>query len=503
MRQTWVRELSGWLAAALISVVTVAQIASTARVDLLLRDSDSLVVALLVRSVAEGESFDWVMSSVLFLPEIAVFALLWMLGSVFALDVNAIFVINAVFNLTALYGAVRLAAGRRRVGTAPVVWSVLAVGVFGLVAMTETSASRDSLELASLLATTTYYSATVIAVLVSVGIVRRVFDSTGRPPRLLHVLLGVVAVVSTLSNPLYAAWATVPLSLLLGLAAVYQPSREQALRLLAWLIGGTVTGFVARIPLSEWIANDGSTYAQPTLWPQSAAYYGGLLGERLSTPLGAIGTLMLVGLVLLAVVRSLRARTPGARIVATAAWLLPVLVTVGAVALGTHAARYLEPVAFAPVLALVASPRALRVPRRAALAATAGAGVLLVVGAGVSAPRIAVAAQHPNADLACVNDWITASGQTGAGQFWTVRLPKLHLDDPSQLVQVDHQLNAYAWLINRSDFDVGKVTFLVEDSQSSPWALGTNALPTAVIPCGQYTIHDFTPVELPLGPARS
>lgn len=503
MRQTWVRELCGWVAAALIAVITVAQVASTARADLLFRDSDSLVVALLVRSASEGESFDWVLSSVLFLPEILLFGLLWMLGRLFALDVNAVLVINAVLNLMALYGAVRLVAGRRRSGSAPVAWSLVAVGVFSLLAATETSSSRESFELASLLLTTTYYSATVIAVVLSIGIVRRVYDGPARSRRPLPVLLGVIATVSVLSNPLYAAWATVPLVVLLGIAAVYSRTRAHALVLLGWLLGGTVVGLVARIPLSEWIANDGSSYAQPALWPQSTGYYGELLVERLSTPLGVIGTALLLAMLLFAAQQSFRAQSAGARLVAASAWLLPLLVTIGAVALGTHAARYLEPAAFAPILALVASPQALRVSRRLATSASAALGVILVVGAGLSVPRVATAAQHPNADLTCVSDWVNASGQTGAGQFWTVRLPKLHLDDPSQLVQVDHQLNAYAWLTNRADFTVGEVTFLIEDAQSTEWSLGTNALPTEVIECGQYTIYDFSPVALPLGPARS
>ncbi|WP_426186415.1 hypothetical protein [Microbacterium sp. TWP3-1-2b2] len=503
MRQTWVRELCGWLAAALIAIVTVAQIAATARSELLFRDGDSLIVALLVRSVADGEPFDWVMSSVLFLPEIVLFGLLWMLGRLFALDVNAVLAINAVLNLIALYGAVRLVAGRRRADSAPVLWSLVAVGAFSILSMTETSSSRESFELASLLLTTTYYSATVIAVVLSIGIVRRMFDDPDRSSRLLPVLLGVVAAVSVLSNPLYAAWATVPLGLLLGGSAVYARWRALSLRLLGWLLGGTAAGLLGRIPLSEWIANDGSAYAQPTLWPQSVRYYGELAAERLSTPLGILGAVLVVALLAVAVRQSFRAQDAGARIVATAAWLLPLVVTVGAVALGTHAARYLEPVVFAPVLGLVASPLALRVPRRAALSVTAGAGVLLIVCAGLSIPRVSVAAQHPNGDLTCVSDWVNGSGQTGAGQFWTVRLPKLHLDDPSRLAQVDHQLNAYAWLINRTDFAVGEVTFLIEDAQSSPWALGTNAQPSDVITCGQFTIYDFSPVALPLGPARS
>lgn len=502
MRRTWVREISGWVGAILIAITTVAQIASTARGELIFRDGDSLAVALLVRSLADGQSFDWAMSSVLFLPEILVFGALWMLGQLLSLDIDAVLVLSAVVNLVAFYGAVRLVAGRRRNGYAPVAWSMIAVAAFCLIAVTEPTRSRDSLELASLLTTTTYYSAAVIAVVLSVGIMRRSFDLPV-VSRALPVWLGVVAAASVLSNPLYAAWATVPLGIILGVAAVYAASRQRALALLGWLIGGTALGLLARIPLSAWISNSGAEYAQPGLWPESGRYYGDLLAERLSTPLGVIGALVLLALLMFSVRQTLRAQSTGARLVAASAWLVPVLVAVGAVALGTHAARYLEPVVFAPVLALVASPHAVRMPQRAATAIITAVSVVLVLGAGLSVPRATAAAQHPNADLTCVNDWVSASGQTGAGQFWTVRLPKLHLDDPSRLVQVDHQLNAYAWLVNRTDFEVGEVTFLIEDAQSAPWELGTNALPTDVIDCGQYTIYDFTPVALPLGPPRS
>lgn len=502
MQRTWMREVGGWVAAALISIVTVAQLASTARSELLLRDGDSLVIALLVRSVADGEPFDWAMSSVLFLPEIVLFAVLWVIGQMLALDVNSVLLINAVINMVALYGALRFVAGRRRSAHAPVGWSLVALAVFCVLVVTETSASRDALELASLLTTTTYYSATVIAVVVSVGILRRAYNRS-QSSRLLPLMLAVVALISTLSNPLYAAWATVPVGVLLGIAAVYPTGRRRALLLLSWLIGGTVAGFIVRIPLSAWIANNGVEYAQPGRWPESVRYYSDLLAARMSTPLGVIGSIVLVVLLILAVRQTVRAPNVGARLVGAAAWALPLLVLIGAVVLGTHAARYLEPVVFAPVLALVATPRVVRMPRRAVVALTAGAAAVLVVGAGLSVPRAVAAAQHPNTDLACVNEWVSASGQTGAGQFWTARLPKLHLDDPSQLVQVDHQLNAYAWLVNRSDFTPGEVTFLIEDAQSTNWALGTNAQPTQVISCGQYTIYDFAPLALPLGPPRS
>ncbi|WP_460783097.1 hypothetical protein [Microbacterium tumbae] len=499
MTRTWIRELAGWIGAAAIAVIVTAQVASTARGGLLLRDGDSLIVALFTRSILEGDGLDWSMSTVLFVPETLVFSALRL---ALPLGIDALLLVNAVVNMVALYGAVRLVAGRRAPGRAPVAWSLVAVAAFGLLAVTETSGSRDALELASLLLTTTYYSATVVAVVLAIGIARRVSDREGRIAGSL-ALLAAVSAVSTLSNPLFAAWATVPLGVVLGLAALRAAGRSQMLALLTWLAAGTAVGLLGRIPLAAWIENSGIGYARPELWPQSLAYYAGLAADRLATPAGWLAAVLLVGLLVLAVRGTLRARSRGERIVAASAWVLPLVVVTGAIALGTNAARYLEPAAFAPILALVASARvpgpARRMSRRAAGAVTAAVSVVLLVGTGLGIPRVVAQASTQDADLVCVTDWIDASDQTGAGQFWTVRLPKLHLEDPSRLVQVDHQLNGYSWLVNRADFAATEVTFLIEDEQTQNWSLTSSAVPTDVIPCGRYTIYDFSPESLPLG----
>lgn len=496
MTRTWVRELIGWMLAVAVALITTASVASTARAELLFRDGDSLVVALLARSVLAGDPLDWAMSSVLFLPESAVFV---GLDALVPVDTNALFAISAVVNLLALYGALRLVAGRRRGGRAPAAWSVVAVGVFGALAMTETSASRDALELASLQLTTTYYSATVVAVVLAIGIARRMLDGARTLP--MSLALAAIAIVSTLSNPLFAAWSTVPLGVIAAVGALHASVRRRMLIILAALVAGTGLGFVARIPFSAWIANTGAGYAQPALWRESIGYYGDLFAARLSTPLGVAALLVIIALLALAVVRTARERDPAARFVAASAWVLPLLMIVGAIALGTHAARYLQPVVFAPVLALVALAPVVRTGLRRPTAAIAA--VVLVVGAGINVPRLASAASAPDADVTCVTDWVAASDRIGAGQFWTVRLPKLHLADPSRLVQVDHQLNGYAWLVNRSDFAASGVSFLVEDAQTVAWDLPIQALPDDVIACGRYRILDFGDTALPLGPPRS
>ncbi len=500
MRRVWGRELAGWAAALALALLAVGRLTSSPRSALMFDDGDSLIVALVGRSILDGGGGDWALSSVLFLPEIAVFTAL---DASLPFDVNGVLAVNAVVNVLALYGAIRLVAGRRVEGRTPVAWSVAALGVFCLLIAMESSPSRDALELASLMLTTTYYSAIVVAVVLAVGLCRRFLDRT-RKGAALPVSLGMVAAVATLCNPLFAAWATVPLSLVLGgLCLTTLAVRRRSLALIAALVGGSILGFLGRIPFSAWIANSGAGYIQSAEWIHSAAYYADLAIDRLSSPGGVFGTVAVLALTLLAVVRTAHASDAGDRLVATAAWALPLVVLIGGIAAGTHAARYLQPLVFAPVLALLALPR-VRMPRAtlARVVPAVVAVVLLVVGAA-SVPRIVQAASAPDPDLACVTDWVDSSGRTGAGQFWTVRLPKLHAADPTRLVQVDHELRGYAWLVDRRDFAAGEVSFLIEDSQTVAWNLPTAAAPTAVIACGRYRILDYAPATLPLGPARS
>lgn len=505
----WAREAMGVTIALAIAIAVVAVVVSSPRGELMLRDGDSLVTTLVVHSLAAGQPQDWAMSSVLFLPETAAVAVLSLLG----LGVDGTLLLAGVVNVVGLYGALRLAAGARRPGGAPVTGALLALSAFALLAVAETSSDRNALEPASLLLLTTYYSATVIGVVLAVGLVRRGLDA---PRRRVHAwVLAAVGAASVLTNPLFAAWATVPLVIVLVVVVVRAGRRRPEVRqaggmLLLALVAGTVAGFVARVPLAPFIANTGAGYAEPSRWLESLAYYGALAAEQLAEPAGAfaaaLGVAMWVWCGVASVVLARRGRV-GAAVVAASGWLVPLLVVAGAIALGTHAARYVQPIAFAPLLGLVVLPDLVAYRARIGRAVLAGAAAAaLVLAAVVGVPRLVSAAAAPDADLSCVVAWTDASGRVGAGQFWTVRLPKTHAIDPRSLVQVDHELRGYAWLVNRDDFAVGEVTFLVLDEESVPFALPgglTEADASSRVDCGRYTILDFGDRPLPLGPQRS
>src|SRR3546814_11393389 len=94
---------------------------------------------MIVRSLSLGQPQDWAMSPVLFLPETLVYGLLGALGW----GMRATLVLNALVNLLALYGALRMVAGRRRTGAEPVVGALLALTALSALALCEGRAARD------------------------------------------------------------------------------------------------------------------------------------------------------------------------------------------------------------------------------------------------------------------------------------------------------------------------------------------------------------------------
>lgn len=485
--------------------MAVAAATSTVSAELLFTDGDSVIIPLIVRSLALGQPQDWAMSPVLFLPETVVYGMLSLLG----LGLQGTLVLNAVVNVLALYGALRIASGRRAPHRAPVAGALLALAVFAGLTLLEGPAVRDGAQFGTLLTTTSYYSATVVATVAAVGLVRRALDGARRiGPH--AAWLGGISGVSVLSNPLFAAWAILPVVVVLTALAVARriPPRLAAVLAGASVAGGLV-GYAARSLFAGTIVAQNGNYLRFGDVQRSLDAYGDVVARTVSTLGGAVWLAVVAALWLMSVVLLRRAwRTGELSVVAVAAVAVvgPLLTTAGAFTVGADAARYLQPWMFLPLtaLALVPQARPWAVPARIRrVLLIAGWAVAGVAGA-LAAPAAVAAASRADPDLECVVRWVDESGRTGAGQFWTVRGAKARLDDPRNLVQVDHTLRVYTWLTNRTDADGAQVTFLVSDAQTVPFALpaGFSLAQAETVACGRYTVLDFAPRVLPLGPPR-
>lgn len=491
VRRRGAAEVAGWVAALALALVAVAVVASTSS-WLLYRDGDSVVVALMADSLRRGDPQDWALSPVLFLPETAVYAGL----SLFGFGTAATLTLNAVVNLLAVYGGIRLVAGRRRAGA--VRGAVFAFAAFVGLILLEGPAGMPGLHLALLTATTTYYSATVVATLVVAGLVRRLLD--GAPVRRVLAGIVVVAAVSTLTNPLFVVWCVLPV---VGIVGILLCGRRLAPRTASSVAGavliGAAIGYLGRAPFAGNIVAAGGQYLRPDQADAALAHVAGAIGGTIGRWDGVLWSVAVLALLVTCGVVGMRAwrrRDAAVAAVCAIAVAAPVAATLLVVVAGTDADRYLQPWVFLPILVLAVAPPPVSVPRAVGVA-TAGALALAGV---VAVPLAAAAAGRGDADLACVTRWVEQSGRTGAGQFWTVRAPKLALADPSQLVQVDHTLRPYDWLVNRGE-RLGPVTFLVEGAADAPYELPAGLSPLAATPvaCGRYTILDFGSHVLPLG----
>lgn len=524
-RGRWLAEVLGAGTALTLSLIAVGHVVGSERAGLLFTDGDSVLPALVRQSIVAGEPQDWALSAVLFIPEMALYFAIAALG----LSTKATLAVSAVVNFVLLYAALRSVAALVRPGHSrarQVAGALAALAALVALALLDGTRDRYGLELPSLLVTTTYYSTTLFALVVATGVTAAVLARGKRVGgRTLPTVLLALSAVAVLSNPLYIAWVAAPLiaiGLVLVLAAVVD--RRTFARAAVPLGLGSVAGMLLRVPFSPLITN-GLPYAHLTLQREVALYYLGLLVQRLSTPIGLYSITAIVFLVSLNVVflvRSIRRRDVAAAVLTGMGCIAPVAVTVGAILVGAIGSRYLQPVFFAPVISLVLLPGLRVVPRfrfrwtrMTKVAALAAALTVLTGVSSAAAVEVRRSVVAVDSSLQCVVDWVTASGRTGAGQFWVVRGPKAYLSNPRQLVQVDGKLNGYYWLTNRSDYDRRAVSFLLAERDTGIGATSGNdsaapkprgraaRLPHTTVRCGRYIIYDYHRDVLEIGPMRA
>lgn len=486
-----------------LTLLVVGRLAHTSgRGELLFLDGDSQIVRLIVRSILGGEPLDWMMSPVLFVPESALYAIVSAVG----LDMHGTALLSAIVNVVLLYVCLRFVSGRGLGSVAGVTGAGAAFALYAVGMLLEGDGNRDALELSSLLITTTYYSGTIFGVLLLVGMAARAVSSE-RNGRVLLVATFVVSAVSSLSNPLFVAWGTLPVSVIVGWIAWTAERRRPALVFAAVSIAGAGAGLLGRVPLASLVVADDALYVQPGRVGESIVYYASLVADRASTPVGALEVAGALALVVLALVATLRSRAAGRpaseRLVLGFAWLAPLSATIGFVLLGTHAARYLQPWAFAPVLGLAILAAVRTVPPRRTVR-VAGAVVLVATSVLAIVGGASLASSRTDPSLTCATDWVNAQDRSGAGPYWSIRAIKANIDRPGRLIQVDANMNGYGWLVNGHDFATRDVHFLITDARSPAEYVsvppGTPA-PT-MVDCGRWQIADYGDAAIPVGPVH-
>jgi hypothetical protein len=510
--RTVAHEALGVVLALALAVLALRHVLATERVALLWYDGDSVLLPLVARSISLGQPFEWAMSPALFFfPELPVYL---GVAAVTSTPQQAL-ALNGVLVLVAVYAIVRAGADElmpAAARSARIAASVLAVVLLTMLVLTESSATATSLELASLLLTTTYYYGAVLAMLGTAVLVLRTVR-TGRASVPVLVTLGVVTALTTASNPLSVPWSAGPVVVTLGLLALARrlPWRPAAL-VAGTLTAGAVVGYLVRIPLRPFVSLDPSAYVHPERAGATAAFFAALTDDRAASASGDAGLLlMLLGVLLSAggTVWAWRARASRTVLVACALPLVTIVaVSVGVVASGAQAPRYLEPVVAMPLLALVAVCELTRTavrrtklhrPGRAARTVLAvGAAAVLVAGIAVTPGTVRTVADARYDPVSCLDRWVDARRSegrepVGVGQFWTIRPLAAYAEQDVRLLQVRDTFDVYPWLVDLGAYRQARPDYVVIGS-GDVWTTPVEdslGRPATITHCTGYDVYDY------------
>ena len=495
-------------------VVAIAVLLTTPRGGMILYNGDSVLLELIRRSLAAGGPQDWSMSPVLFLfPELPSYLAL---HSVLP-TTQATVIVTAFLTLIGFYLLLRSIAGQlssdRR--HAPLV-SLAAFAVVVLCLLTEHTDNRESFELVSLLLIPTYYYGVVLAGFGSISltlvIIRRL---NGRAPRAWPavVALGIIALVTTASDPVFVIWVAAPLltALVVGALVRWTPWRALVLTGVPVLLGVTA-GFTLRIPFARYFSPS-TSFFHPGEQLHAAFYYPKRIANMIvDRGLGLVEVGILFSLIAVAVLVFLMVRRvperPERMLLVLLGLVAPILSYAVPVAAGTYASRYLQPVYLAPLLSVMVvvclvldrhpvtrAPAAIRAPSRGVLAVITA---VVVVALGASLVSIVPVLRGDDSRPACLASWIDGRNLTGAGQFWETR-DLLAYGDPSiRLVQVVPTLTLFPWLVNIAPAYDARVTYVVSEKRSWLKQVADQiGRPASVTVCPGYSIADYagTPGE--------
>lgn len=518
---SWSAELTGLLIAILAATAAVVHISSSARGDLLFFNGDSVLPEIVMQSLREGLALEWVMSPVLFLaPELPVYGIV----SLFTSSVKGTFFVTAVVNLVLLYLVLRLIARifssnstrSRQILVAMVPFLFLIGCTF-----TELSSSANSLELVSLIMTSTYYGGTVLAMGMTLALVAVTARAeTLRSRRILVVCsaLLLLAVLTTISNPLYLVWVVAPLVCVAGVLGAFRRMRWGNAAVIAFVpAAGAAIGMLIRVPLESFIKTDATSYFRPEAIRKSIEFFADRLSARASVDNGRIELALLAlvfAITVVGLIAAIRRSDVSSSTILGFAVMTTVSTIIGAILVGSMASRYISPVFFAPAFALVAVasahlPKArstsassikLRFNRATVGIAAALAVIAVVTLIGVPTVRRAEAViSAPFEPAECLSAWIDGRDISGAGQFWTIRAMKAYGDDTINLKQIKASLEIHPWLINLADYDDKSLSYVLRDGHSRGFDKLVAKLgePAALVDCGSFEIYDYgnTPGE--------
>lgn len=470
-------------------------IVNTAWSNFFFANSDMVTLPLVGQSISLGEPFNWVFSSQIFLfPE----AIIYAFSELLTPDFRAALILNAFINCLLLYALFRWVI--RHFSSSSALNRLYSMGVVLFVLFMSFLEPRTGLNLASFyLVTTAYYGVVLVSlasVALSLKLLKGHLGTVGR--RRILLILAVLSLLTTLSNPLYLFQFVAPLVVVCALAALINimSLKNAWLIVLPQIIGGLVGMVMRKLFFEKFFspAGDVGAYLHFEKAGEAMQFLGktvknALLGhwqDRVEMTILLLA-MAFAGALFLAVIHFVTRKklTPlqeklfslDSFFVTGLAALVPLSVIVGSIITGNPVTRYMVPLVIFPLLALIPLAKLLQnyelTAFRASLRPILVFTVCIVVLAGLFSRPVASLRQVGNfytADEQCLDKSLAHTPyKAGVAQYWRSRGLQLNSRAGIKVMQVQGGLARFTWLYNESDYDIYRPSFVLVDKVPEPY----------------------------------
>ena len=468
-------------------------IVTSAWENFLFNNSDMLTLPLVQQSIALKEPFHWIFSSQIFLfPE----AVLYTLSATISPNFRVALVVNALLSCLIFYVLMRLITRYFQVSaTLSRLFAALSALFVLFLARLEVA---QALSVATMFLVTTSYYGVILSALLSIALIIRLLRTTadkwrGRSLEVTSAILFAVALLTALSNPLYAFQFVAPLALVCGLGWLIN---ILSFKRLCWIVGPQVIAtelamtlrkhffsqyFSKQGDVSNYLHYSNAYFTAETFKDMLREMVYGVWEQKLEVTLIFGAIFLAIALFLISIyiytrkVKLTENKNASATFILLGiAGIAPAALISGLIITGDPVLRYMLPIIFYPLLAIIPLLKAFDKHQRSqsiSLTLLLACTLFVFVTALFSHPisTVTTVSDYYTQDQQCLDNTLGGTSYTvGIAQYWRARGLQLGSRRGIKVLQVEGVPARFDWLYNSSDYQIYKPDFVIVDKLPAP-----------------------------------
>lgn len=457
-------------------------------------NGDSITLALLIESIKNKESFNWIFSSQTFLfPEVPIYFLSYLLTQ----NHRVALVANAILNIFILYFFVYLLAKQLYSTILERIVPIILISLFLCLSLIlESNPLINSASIVTLLLFNTYYYGSILVALFLLFLMSEIKNKNLNVYSIEFISAVVIGALTYGSNPLLLIYFLVPMLAISLFYTIGEEGKSVFIKIILAIAICLIIGTLIRRLTSHYIALSVNGYIDLLRMPESFMKLINVLSTSIKTK--EIFLLWFMWLILYvfhaAAVFRLIVKNKSEFVSQTFPFvhlffiLTPVFIIAAVVVSGNYLTRYLIPI---PLFTLVGF--SLLIPR---LVSFRSQCFLIFCLLAFSIFGIINRLSNPSivpdvvkSDIDCYVEVAQKKKLISVGSFWTSRYLTLH--GGRNVYQVTNDFNPHNWLSNRYDFSNIIVNSVVVDKAIHPAHLNEKNAAVLGAATNTYECHSF------------